>query len=79
MAHLFQLIQRRRQEMGKSQADLARLVNQKSSVIQGYESGNAIPNNVLLGQIERALGIKLRGALCYLLSWASTFFHKCSL
>lgn len=26
-----------------------------------YESGKAIPNNQILGKIERVLGIKLRG------------------
>ena len=36
-------------------------VNEKQSVIQEYESGKAIPNNQVLGKLERALGVKLRG------------------
>lgn len=26
-----------------------------------YEAGRGIPNNVILGKIEKAIGIKLRG------------------
>jgi len=29
--------------------------------LQSYENGKAIPNNQVLGKIERALGCKLRG------------------
>jgi putative transcription factor len=30
-------------------------------VVQDYESGRAVPNNQVLGKLERALGVKLRG------------------
>lgn len=30
-------------------------------MIQEYESGKAMPNQQVLGKLERALGVKLRG------------------
>ncbi|XP_006863742.1 PREDICTED: endothelial differentiation-related factor 1 isoform X3 [Chrysochloris asiatica] len=36
-------------------------INEKPQVIADYESGRAIPNNQVLGKIERAIGLKLRG------------------
>ena len=47
--------------MKLSQKDLAQKVNEKPSVIQDYESGKAIPNPQILGKLERALQVKLRG------------------
>lgn len=44
-----------------TQKDLATRVNEKPSVINDYESGRAVPNQQLLGKLERALGVKLRG------------------
>lgn len=44
-----------------SQKDLAQKVNEKPSIIQDYESGRAIPSPQILGKLERALGVKLRG------------------
>merc|ERR1712032_1115732 len=44
-----------------SQSALAQAINEKPQVIQEYESGKAIPNNQILGKLERALGVKLRG------------------
>jgi len=44
-----------------TQAQLAQMINEKPQVIQEYESGKAIPNQQVLGKIERALGAKLRG------------------
>nr|XP_012415749.1 PREDICTED: endothelial differentiation-related factor 1-like isoform X1 [Odobenus rosmarus divergens] len=41
--------------------DLATKINEKPQVIADYESGWAIPNNQVLGKIERAIGLKLRG------------------
>ncbi|KAK7693173.1 multiprotein-bridging factor 1 [Cerrena zonata] len=55
-------IQTARQEKQFSQKDLAQKVNEKPSVIQDYESGKAIPNPQILSKLERALGVKLRGA-----------------
>ncbi|KAM6297192.1 endothelial differentiation-related factor 1 isoform X3 [Numenius arquata] len=36
-------------------------INEKPQVIADYESGRAIPNNQVMGKIERAIGLKLRG------------------
>ncbi|KAK9268521.1 hypothetical protein L1049_000274 [Liquidambar formosana] len=44
-----------------TQAQLAQMINEKPQVIQEYESGKAIPNQQLIGKLERALGVKLRG------------------
>jgi len=52
---------RQAKEPSMSQKDLATKVNEKQSVINDYESGRAVPNQQLLGKLERALGVKLRG------------------
>jgi len=52
---------RQAKEPPMSQKDLATKVNEKQSVINDYESGRAVPNQQLLGKLERALGVKLRG------------------
>ncbi|KAJ4726457.1 multiprotein bridging factor 1B [Melia azedarach] len=44
-----------------TQAQLAQLINEKPQIIQEYESGKAIPNQQILGKLERALSVKLRG------------------
>ena len=44
-----------------TQKDLAQKVNEKPSVLQDYEAGKAVPNQVVLAKLERALGVKLRG------------------
>ncbi|KAI8890178.1 MBF1-domain-containing protein [Backusella circina FSU 941] len=54
-------IQQGRQTKGITQKDLAQLINEKPQVVNEYESGKAIPNQNVLGKMERALGIKLRG------------------
>ena len=54
-------MQTARQELQLSQKDVAQKVNEKPSVIQDYESGKAIPSPQVLGKLERALGVKLRG------------------
>ncbi|KAF5103084.1 hypothetical protein D0Z00_000062 [Geotrichum galactomycetum] len=54
-------IQKGRQEKGLTQKDLAAKVNEKPNVINDYEAGRAVPNQQLLGKIERAIGVKLRG------------------
>lgn len=54
-------IQKGRQEKGLTQKDLATRVNEKPSVINDYEAGRAVPNQQLLGKIERVIGLKLRG------------------
>ncbi|KNC87027.1 endothelial differentiation-like factor 1 [Sphaeroforma arctica JP610] len=50
-----------RQAKGMSQKELATKVNEKPQIVNEYESGKAIPNNQVLGKLERALGVKLRG------------------
>nr|CAB3240869.1 endothelial differentiation-related factor 1-like [Phallusia mammillata] len=55
------LIQKGRQAKNLTQKDLATKINEKAQVINEYENGKAIPNNQVLGKIERAIGIKLRG------------------
>jgi len=58
---LSQKIQQGRAAKGMKQKDLATKINVKPQVIGDYESGRAVPDNKILGKIERALGIKLRG------------------
>ncbi|XP_057382830.1 endothelial differentiation-related factor 1-like, partial [Balaenoptera acutorostrata] len=54
-------IQQGRQSEGLTQKDLATKTNEKSQVVADRERGQAIPNNQVLGEIERAIGLKLRG------------------
>ncbi|KAI9268230.1 multi protein bridging factor 1-domain-containing protein [Phascolomyces articulosus] len=54
-------LQKARQEKGITQKDLAQKINEKPQVVNDYESGRAIPNQQVLGKLERALGVKLRG------------------
>ncbi|XP_076067530.1 multiprotein bridging factor 1 [Oratosquilla oratoria] len=55
------LIQQGRQAKGWTQKDLATRINEKPQVIQEYEQGKAVPNQNVLGKIERAIGLRLRG------------------
>ena len=55
------LIQQGRQSKGLSQKDLATKICEKPQIINDYEAGRGIPNNTILGKIERIIGIKLRG------------------
>lgn len=55
------LIQQARQSKGMSQKDLATKICEKQQIVNDYEAGRGIPNNIILGKIERAVGIKLRG------------------
>lgn len=54
-------IQQGRQAKGLTQKDLATKICEKPQIVQEYESGKAIPNQQILGKLERALGVKLRG------------------
>mmetsp|Transcript_11299 Transcript_11299/g.34581 ORF Transcript_11299/g.34581 Transcript_11299/m.34581 type:complete len:130 (+) Transcript_11299:128-517(+) len=54
-------IQKARLAKKMTQAQLAQQVNEKVQVINEYESGKAVPNNQILGKMERVLGVKLRG------------------
>ncbi|XP_071521514.1 endothelial differentiation-related factor 1 homolog [Panulirus ornatus] len=55
------LIQQGRQAKQWTQKDLATHINEKPQVIQEYEQGKAVPNQNVLGKIERAIGLRLRG------------------
>ncbi|VDL30103.1 unnamed protein product [Hymenolepis diminuta] len=55
------LIAQGRQNTGLTQKELATKINEKPSIIADYEQGRAIPNQTILGKLERALNIKLRG------------------
>lgn len=55
------LIQQGRQGKNWTQKDLATYINEKPQVIQEYEQGKAVPNQNVLGKIERAIGLRLQG------------------
>jgi len=55
------LIQQGRQNKGWSQKDLATKICEKPQIIQDYEAGKGIPNQMVLGKIEKQIGMKLRG------------------
>ena len=55
------LIQKGRQAKGWSQKELATKICEKPQVVNEYESSKAVPNQAILGKMERALEIKLRG------------------
>ena len=54
-------IQQARVAKGWTQKELATKINEQQKVIGDYEAGRAIPNNQVLGKLERVLGVKLRG------------------
>lgn len=55
-------IQRARQAKNWTQADLAKEICEKTSVVTEYENGKAIPNEQILVRMEKAFQIHLRGA-----------------
>ncbi|PHU14164.1 Multiprotein-bridging factor 1c [Capsicum chinense] len=56
-----QAIQKARIEKKMSQADLAKQINERTQVVAEYENGKAVPNQLVLGKMEKVLGVKLRG------------------
>jgi len=54
-------IQQARAARGMKQAQLAKMINEKPVVVNEYETGSAVPSNAVLGKLEKALGVKLRG------------------
>ncbi|EME31547.1 Multiprotein-bridging factor 1c [Galdieria sulphuraria] len=54
-------IQQARNAKKMTQSDLAKAVNEKASVINQYERGEAIPEVSVLAKLEKVLGVKLRG------------------
>ncbi|XP_021948330.1 endothelial differentiation-related factor 1 homolog [Folsomia candida] len=55
------LIMQGRQAKGLSQKDLATKICEKPQIIGDYEAGRGIPNQGVLGKIEKVIGLKLRG------------------
>ncbi|XP_030647149.1 endothelial differentiation-related factor 1 homolog isoform X2 [Chanos chanos] len=41
--------------------EVGKKINEKPQIIADYEAGRAIPNNQIMGKIERAIGLRLRG------------------
>lgn len=60
-SELKKMIQQARLAKKMTQAQLGNAINEPPKTVQEYENGKAIPNNQVLGKIERALGVKLRG------------------
>lgn len=58
-ANTSQAIMQGRQKKGWTQAQLAKEINEKQTVIASYENGSAIPENRILAAMERALGCKI--------------------
>ncbi|MCD7469788.1 Multiprotein-bridging factor 1c [Datura stramonium] len=58
-----QAIQKARIEKKMSQADLAKQINERTQVVAEYENGKAVPNQLVLGKMEKVLGVKLRGKI----------------
>ena len=44
-----------------TQANLAAALSLKVDIIRSYESGKAIPNNLILTKMQKILGVKLTG------------------
>ena len=55
------LIAQSRAAKEMTQKDLAQKINEKPQVINEYEAGKVVPNQAILGKLERALGVRLRG------------------
>ncbi|EPY38516.1 transcription factor [Angomonas deanei] len=55
-------IQRARQELNWTQADLAQKISERVTVVTEYENGKAVPEERILVKMEKAFGIYLRGA-----------------
>ncbi|XP_058074801.1 multiprotein-bridging factor 1c [Magnolia sinica] len=58
-----QAIQKARLGKKMSQAELAKLINERPQVVQDYESGKAVPNQMVLAKMEKVLEVKLRGKM----------------
>lgn len=55
------IIQQARQTQKLTQTALAQKLNVKASVVNDYEIGKAVPDNQLLGKMEKVLKVRLRG------------------
>jgi len=56
-------IQQGRMAKGLKQAELAKIIHETVAVVNSYEMGKAVPTNAVLGKMERALSVKLRGKM----------------
>ncbi|KAF7638424.1 HTH cro/C1-type domain-containing protein [Meloidogyne graminicola] len=54
-------IQQARQAKEWTQKQLATKINEKVEVVREYENAKAVPNQQILGKLERTLEVKLRG------------------
>ena len=60
LPHEFRMaMQKARVAANLSQADLAKRINEKQSVVNEYEKGRAIPNPQVIVKLERALNCRL--------------------
>lgn len=57
---LQQQIREARAAKGWTQKELAAKINVKQNIINGYESGNVIPDNQTVQKLSRALGVPLK-------------------
>ncbi|KAG6470487.1 hypothetical protein ZIOFF_071560 [Zingiber officinale] len=60
-AEVRQAIQRARLAKKMSQAELAKLINERTKLVGDYESGCAVLNQAVLAKMEKVLDVKLRG------------------
>eukprot|EP01054_Gregarina_sp_Poly1_P003436 Gregarina_sp_Poly_1__3435@NODE_199_length_11565_cov_209_900244_g178_i0_p9_GENE_NODE_199_length_11565_cov_209_900244_g178_i0NODE_199_length_11565_cov_209_900244_g178_i0_p9_ORF_typecomplete_len144_score24_28HTH_3/PF01381_22/1_4e09MBF1/PF08523_10/1_3e09MBF1/PF08523_10/5_2e02HTH_19/PF12844_7/8e07HTH_31/PF13560_6/4_5e03HTH_31/PF13560_6/1_2e05HTH_37/PF13744_6/0_00038MqsA_antitoxin/PF15731_5/0_00045HTH_26/PF13443_6/9_9e03HTH_26/PF13443_6/0_054HTH_25/PF13413_6/0_076Phage_CI_repr/PF07022_13/4_9e03Phage_C len=54
-----QELQKARMAKKMTQADLAKAINEKPSVVNDYEGGRAIPNGAIISKMQKVLGAKL--------------------
>ena len=60
LPHEFRMaMQKARVAANLSQADLAKRINEKQSVVNEYESGRGVPNPQIIVKLERALNCRL--------------------
>ncbi|KAL5975146.1 Multiprotein-bridging factor 1c [Asimina triloba] len=62
-AEVRQAIQKARLAKKMSQAELGKLINERPQVVQDYENGKAVLNQLVLAKMEKVLEVKLRGKI----------------
>jgi putative transcription factor len=58
---LAKIIETTRAKLGLTRAQLGLRINTQEALISQYERGTAVPDQAVLGKLERALSVKLRG------------------